>query len=950
MKLSGVQKSVVLKIVLPMLFGLVTFSHSWPARQGAGPTIGDLERLFENPPDDSRIMMRWWWFGPAVTKSELEREMKMMKEGGIGGFELQPVYPVALDDAATGIRNFPYLSDEFIDALRFTSEKARELGLRMDLTLGSGWPYGGPQVPISQAAGKLRLVRTRVGENSSRVPVPDVGTGEKLIAVFLVRSQGQSVIADSIRELTDIRDGAVRLPSGLEGSHEVFFFISSRTGMMVKRPAVGAEGFVLNHYDRPAVESYLKNVGDRLMQAFGAQPPHAIFCDSLEVYESDWTDDFLGEFQKRRGYDLKPHLPGLAVDLGPATAAIRHDWGKTLTELFNERFMTTVREWASRNHTLFRIQCYGIPPATISSNAYADLPEGEGPQWKIVRASRWASSASHLYGRPVTSSETWTWLHSPVFRATPLDVKAEADLHFLQGINQLIGHGWPYTAEGVEYPGWRFYAAGVFNEKNPWWIVMPDLARYLQRVSFVLRQGQPVNDVAFYLPESDAWASFSPGHANMIDTLRDRVGPNAVAKVLEAGFNLDFFDDGTLKQIGHVEKGTLALGANKYNVVILPNVERIPLDTLTRLEEFARGGGVLIATRRLPAVAPGFTATEAEQGQVREIAQRLFEGPSAPAHFVGDEGGQLANQLRSLARPDVSFSPAVPVIGFVHRRTGDADIYFLANASNARQNIKAAFRLTGLQAEWWDPFSGRASAADTEPGPEGVTTVSLDLEPYASRVLVFSKKARPRLPTKGPSIVPSPIDLSAGWQVSFGARGKPASVDHLQSWTENEETRYFSGVAVYEKTMSVPESMLQNGLSVRLDFGEGRPLPESPGKSNGMQAWLDAPVREVAVAYINDRRAGSIWCPPYFVDITGLLRPGENRIKILVANTAVNYMAGRSLPDYRLLNLRYGARFEPQDMDKVQPVPSGLLGPIRLVAAPNLVPGYPVPRLAPMMR
>ena len=101
-------------------------------------------------------MMRWWWFGPAVTKSELEREMRLMKEGGIGGFEIQPVYPLVLDDAATGIKNLPFLSDEFIEALRFTSEKARELGLRVDLTIGSGWPYGGPQVSISQASSRLR--------------------------------------------------------------------------------------------------------------------------------------------------------------------------------------------------------------------------------------------------------------------------------------------------------------------------------------------------------------------------------------------------------------------------------------------------------------------------------------------------------------------------------------------------------------------------------------------------------------------------------------------------------------------------------------------------------------------------------------------------------------------------------------------------------------------------
>jgi len=99
-----------------------------------------------------------------------------------------------------------------------------------------------------------------------------------------------------------------------------------------------------------------------------------------------------------------------------------------------------------------------------------------------------------------------------------------------------------------------------------------------------------------------------------------------------------------------------------------------------------------------------------------------------------------------------------------------------------------------------------------------------------------------------------------------------------------------------------------------------------------MQTWFDAPVREAAVVYINDRRAGSLWCPPYALDVTGMLRPGENKIRIVVGNLALNYMAGRRLPDYRLLNLRYGERFQAQDMDKVQAVPAGLLGPIRLTA------------------
>ncbi|MDQ2920050.1 MAG: glycoside hydrolase, partial [Acidobacteriota bacterium] len=411
--------------------------------QGQAPKINELQRSFVRPPDDARIMMRWWWFGPSVSKPELEREMRVMKEGGIGGFEVQPVYPLTLDDSEKGIKNFPFLSDEYIDALTFVSAKARELGLRMDLTLGSGWPFGGPTVSIDDASGMLRSERVKLDANSHSVPVPNISAGEKLIAAFLVRTQGQSIEAESIREITDIKDGIARLPAELGGSQELLFFISSRTGMQVKRPSIGGEGFVLDHLSRRATDNYLDKVGDRLLQAFGTDPPYAIFCDSLEVYNQDWTSDFLEEFERRRGYDLKPYLPALIADIGPKTEGLRHDWGQTQTELLNERFLTPLHDWSQRNHTKLRMQDYGIPAAVLSSNAYVDLPEGEGPQWKTLRATRWASSASHLYGHPVTSSETWTWLHSPVFRATPLDMKAEADLHFLIGINQLIGHGWP---------------------------------------------------------------------------------------------------------------------------------------------------------------------------------------------------------------------------------------------------------------------------------------------------------------------------------------------------------------------------------------------------------------------------------------------------------------------------------------------------------------------------
>ncbi|MBI1764591.1 MAG: glycoside hydrolase [Acidobacteria bacterium] len=899
--------------MLPLVLAASILQHP-----GASPdSLAELQRQFQTPPDDARIMMRWWWFGPAVTKAGIERELRQMKDAGIGGVEIQPVYPLALDDESKGLKNLRFLSAEFLDALKFANEKARELGLRVDLTLGSGWPFGGPLVPATQAAGRLRV--ERVTAEQARVPLPKLGDGEEFIAAFA----GQ-------RELTEVKDGAVWLPAEQSKKSEVLFFIAGRTRQQVKRAAYGAEGFVLNHYDRAALDTYLKNVGEPLIQAFGTQPPYAVFCDSLEVFSSDWTSDFLPEFQRRRGYDLKPLLPALVRDIGPQTASVRHDWGQTLTELLNERFLAPLQQWAKQHHTKFRLQGYGIPPATIGSNANVDLTEGEGPQWKTLRAARWASSANHLYGRNITSSETWTWLHSPSFRATPLDVKAEADLHFLQGINQLIGHGWPYTPESVEYPGNRFYAAAVFDEKNPWWIAMPEVSKYLQRISYLMRQGASANDVAFYLPNSDAWAGFvNPKVHYMIEALKERIGEDAIAQVLEAGFNLDFFDDEVLRQLGKVEAGGLALGPNKYKAVVLPNVERLPLATLQTLEAFARQGGVVIAARRKPALLPGFKTTEAERAQFSALVQKLFAGGKPLAHFVADDR-ELGGKLASLTQPDVRLTPAVPGIGFIHRRTAEAEIYFLANSTNETQRVTATFRVMAGQAESWNPLDGGVAPLPAEWSAPGAT-VALSFAPYEARVLVFTRR---RLPVPAPSLLaalPAPVEISNDWRVTIGQVSQTRA--QLRSWTEDEATRFYSGAATYEKEINVPAALLQPlaRLSVRLDFGAGQAVPVQARK-NGMQAWFDAPVRDAAVVYVNEQRAGAVWCPPYSLEVTKLLKPGANRLRIVVGNTAINYLAGHKQPDYKELNQRYGERFQPQDMENLQPLPSGLLGPVRLVA------------------
>jgi hypothetical protein len=919
-------------------FGLVATLFTLLAAGSLFADINQLQSSFDRPPDDARIMTRWWWFGTAVTKSELAREMECMRAGGFGGFEIQQTYPLQLDGELPGVKNHKLLSPEHLDALRFTAEKARELGLRMDLTLGSGWPYGGPQISRHEAAGALHQltpVTVVSGQTDAEAPEHRGADDGDLVAALLGPVTNAPPGGSPYLPL-ELRGNTALLPADLRGAAQVTFYTLGLPGLVyVKRAAYGGEGYIVDHYDPSAIAKFINEIAVPAITACGTNPPHAIFCDSLEVAGENWTPNFLTEFQKRRGYDLKPLLPALFGDCGPGTLEIRQDWGQTVTEIFNTYFISAFKQLAAAHATRFRMQAYGTPPAGLFSYAYCDLPEGEGYQWKSFSATRWAASASHLLGRPITSSEAFTWLHSVVFRATPLDMKAEADQHFLCGINQLICHGWPYTAEGVGYPGWSFYAAAVFDEKNPWWIVMPDIAKYLQRVSYLLRQGMPVNDVALFLPNSDAWADLGKNFS-LSSTLAEKVG-DTVKALTDSNYTLDFFDDQLLALRGQVSDGTLAFGDVRYRAIVLPGVERIPLATLRKLEQFVAGGGILVAIGRLPDLAPGYVTPEADTKAVRDIVQHLFKDPNAPGVFVPDER-QLGAALAKRLSPNVALSPPEPEIGTVHRHTDDGEIYFIANTSNQPRSVAATFQVSGMSPEIWHPMNGGVHPATVIEKSASSTSVHLQLEPYDSTIITFTKRRLPaREAPRTIASVPPSLDLSRAWTVRFGQDGRPVPMDQLTPWTTLTNEIHFSGVATYEKTFTVPSEMLQPGLALSFDFGHATAAqPGSEGQDGGarFRAALNPPVREAAILYLNHQRIGSVWCPPYTVDVTGRLKAGENNIRIEVANLAVNYMAGIKLPnyDYEGLNRQFGNRFTPQNMGLIRPQPAGLTGPIRLLA------------------
>jgi len=877
-------------------------------------TISELRQHFLAPPDNARPMVRWWWFGVAVEKPEILRELQQMKADGIGGAELAFVYPVVLDDPARGLKNLPFLSPAMLDDVHYAQAEGRSLGLRIDVTLCSGWPYGGPATTLAEAAGRLRTVQVLVSPGETAVPTPPLTDGDSLIAASVVNGSPSHWNPVTSHSLKPTPAGITVTPS--DTPRVVLFFIASHTRQKVKRAAVGAEGYVLDPFSHEAVAAYLRSVGEPLVNAFGSTPPYAIFSDSLEAYGADWTPDLPAEFLKRRGYDLIPHLAELVAGGSVAADAIRHDYGRTLTELVNQNYLTQINDWAIAHHTLFRSQTYGEPAVSFSSQNLVGLAEGEGPQWRAFSTLRWATSANHVFGHNITSGETFTWLHSPVFRATPLDMKSEADIDFIMGENQLIFHGWPYSAPQVSEPGWSLYAAAALNDHNPWHPVMPSVTAYITRISYLMRQGQPSNQVAVLLPTDDAWTSFSPGKVSVTAAMARLIPPTFTAAILSAGYNFDFIDADAINRFGI-----------HHPILVLPPTDRIPAETLKKIAVYIEEGGKVIAVGRAPSLSP----------------EGLSQAASVKLTFIADPS-QLGEALHAAASPDFELLGADDAtknqIGFIRRKLLSADIYFVVNTSNRSINTTANFATTHKFAEQWNPDTAAATAASSRAQP-------IQLAPYQSRVFVFSNDPQTSAPTPNPT--KQLADLSNDWRVTFATTGKTINEDKLTDWIDDPATLHYSGEAIYARDFTLVDIPRHDPIFLKIEGG--KPLPGAPnsepepaattpdGLPNplvtrtgpGMHAYYDAPVREAALVILNGHPVGALWHPPYSLDVSKYLQAGRNHIEIHVYNTALNARSALPPHDYKPLIVKYGNRFQMQDLDKVRPISSGLLGSILLV-------------------
>jgi hypothetical protein len=481
-------------------------------------------------------------------------------------------------------------------------------------------------------------------------------------------------------------------------------------------------------------------------------------------------------------------------------------------------------------------------------------------------------------------------------------MKAEADLHFLIGTNQIIGHGWPYSPPQAGEPGWSLYAAAVFNDHNPWHPVMPAVTSYIQRVSSLLRQGKPANQVALLLPVDDAWASFVPGHVTVTGSLSKMLPADLIPAILDAGYNFDFIDAEAITRLGI-----------SYPVVVLPPTKRISLATLRALQQYVRRGGKVVAVGETPTILPDGSAS----ADLLAVSRVLF---SEQKNSHAASSSELGDILHKSVEPDLRLTSHSSEVGYIRRTLVDSDIYFIANTSNTAVDVAANVHSAFRHQVVIDP----TTAETIESGPK--KELQLSLAPYESRVVIFSNHPVADKPaTLRPVTV---LDLSDDWNVRFSGIPLSRKFPQLTDWASAPETEHYSGEAVYQRSFNL--ATLPKG-AVFLSIDGGQPTPASSAKGHpGMQAWYEPPVREAAILFVNGTQAGFLWHPPYRVDISSLLKPGENSVELRVYNTAINAWSAQPPRDYHSLIEKYGDRFQMQDLDKVRPVSSGILGTIKL--------------------
>ena len=956
-------------------------------------------------------MTRWWWMGNALSKEDITWQLAQMHAQGIGGVE-----QITMEDVYER-GNVPYLSPGYFELLRHTVSEAERLGMLVSLNFGGpGWVWGGDWVPpehrnqtllssafeVQGPAQVERPLSTDATINPRDVPRSQrtIGAEDRLIAVVAGRVVDGVLDPATLQELP-MSDGERSVTwDAPEGTWRVMAFWST----------VPHGGNAVNHVDREAMAAYVEYLGPKYEAALGdafGKTVVSFFGDSFEVPVHRngiyWADSVPEAFQQRKGYDLITHLPALWWPVGEISSKVRYDVNEVLHEMGMAAFFGTFGDWCRARGVQSRVQPYGFVTDNIAGAGASDIPEMEitagekdAVPWFDTRIGprEYVASGAHLYGRNIVSVEAYTYLHWEPYRATLGELKIASDIYLRAGANRFVNHGFTGIPERGVVPTRGFYAAIHISPDNIWWPYYHHLSNYIARCSYLLRQRSPCADIAIYSPVASQWSrdafdarkwtrSFDWGDLGRL--------------LLSNGYDFNLVDDATLQTRTHFDGTALTTGEVTHQVLLLPNIESMPLESLQQVADYVKQGGTAIALERIPEASCGLADWEARDGAVAALAKELFQAPAGRAdldrrtgykqvgvgstywiEYVIDRSDVLERHSSALdpflrvLRRHIAPDMAIDLVGegirknnglcFTHRRDGDRDIYFVTNVQDTAVAMEVGFRTMGAP-EQWDPYSGTVTPLHTYAVRDESTWLPLKLAPFASTIVQFDQgKTGLHAESSALDTIASVsengaegwtrrggqhrVRLSTGVSLSGDAGVVPAAVGIHGPWQLT-----LRGEGIEDQTRSLDELISWTDLDgLKYFSGTGTyrttvDLSEALVRDDiQLQLSLGA-VGNVADVRLNGEAIGVVWMDGLTLDVTAAARAGKNTLEITVTNTLINRVAGMETfpPVPEALRERLGdtpddRRAPAQRLKGFAPLPrSGLLGPVEIVPRKRVV-------------
>lgn len=499
-------------------------------------------------------------------------------------------------------------------------------------------------------------------------------------------------------------------------------------------------GLECDKLSRTAVRYHLEQMYGPVMADAPEQVGRAlryILLDSWECGCANWTPLMPREFSKRRGYDLTRWLPtftGRVVKDAEATQKFLWDFRHTISDLLTENHYGETQKFAREHHMGLYAEGPGIGLPTVADNlackGRTDIPMGE---FWINRSMddniddpKEAASAAHIYGKPIVATESFTATANVASWANdPYGLKRLGDMEFCLGVNRFVFHRYAHQPWNDRQPGMSMGPWGInFERSNTWWKQGAAWMDYLSRCQYLLQQGRFVADLLYFYGEG---ATTGFAHRNLKPAVPE-------------GYDYDVCNAEILLQHASVDHGEIVLQSGmRYRVLVLPENDRMTLALLTKIQSLVRAGATVYGPK--PLKSPSLKDRDAA---VQKVATQVWgdcDGSKVTTHNYG-KGRVLWGAPLTAALPSgPDFSAAESALKFIHRRVGDAEVYFVSNQRQVARTVDCTFRINGKMPELWQPDTGQRKLAALYWATNGATTVPIHFDPVGSVFVIFRQNA-----------------------------------------------------------------------------------------------------------------------------------------------------------------------------------------------------------------